>query len=298
MSKNIPLNAIRAFVEAGNHKSFTRAADSLNVSQGAVSQQVAKLEVYLGMPLFERLPKGLELTEAGARYHAWVADSIESLAEATLAIRELNLEQTLAVTTLNSFASHWLMPRLPRFQTRHPEVQLRIETSMQPLDLSERRFDAGIRRGPGRWRGLRADRLFSDSLAAVTTPAYSKSINMDLGPAALASVPLFHDPGDPSEWPRWFDAAGCSSRRLQLAHGFTDSLVLLSAIKSGVPGVALLSNTLIHAELQAGTLVRLFDTEIPVLHPYYLVYPDNRRPSRAFEAFREWLLEEVQTADS
>ena len=259
-----------------------------------MSQHVAKLEDYLGVQLFTRSPRGLKLTERGSRYHAWVADGIESLQEATAAIRAEPEGMHISVSTLNSFAAQWLMPRLPTFQSRHPEVQLRIETSLIPVDLAERNLDSAIRRGPGRWKGLTSEYLFHDVLFPVAGVDYAATLDLSRGENILETTPLLHDPGDPTEWSRWLIAAGCSGTRMRLVHSFTDSLVMLSAIVGGTKGVALMSSALVEKELGDGRLVRLFETVVPVQYPYYLVYPEGRSLSPAMGAFRTWLLEEAE----
>ncbi|MCZ6854225.1 MAG: LysR substrate-binding domain-containing protein, partial [Gammaproteobacteria bacterium] len=267
----------------------------LHVTQGAVSQQVAKLETYLGVQLFERAPRGLKLTEHGSRYNAWVADGIKSLEEATAAIRTQPAGKHISVSTLNSFAAQWLMPRLPSFQTTHPEVQLSIETTLTPVDLAERNLDCAIRRGPGRWHGLTSEFLFRDVLFPVATPDYAATLDLSRGETILETAPLLHDPGDPTEWSRWLIAAGCSGTRMNFAHSFTDTLVLLSAMAGGTEGVALINSALVENELADGRLVRLFETTVPLEHPYYLVYPEARSLSPAMHAFRSWLLEEAKS---
>ncbi|MCZ6619507.1 MAG: LysR substrate-binding domain-containing protein, partial [Gammaproteobacteria bacterium] len=253
---------MRAFAAAAHHASFTAAARELHVTQGAVSQHVAKLETYLGVQLFERSPRGLKLTEKGSRYYAWIADGIESLQEATAAIRAEPAGMHLSVATLNSFAAQWLMPRLSSFQAQHPEVQLRIETSLTPVDLAERNLDCAIRRGPGRWKGLVGEFLFRDVLFPVATVEYARTLDLSRGERIIETVPLLHDPGDPTEWSRWLRAAGCSGTRMNLVHSFTDSLVMLRAVAGGTEGVALISSALVEKELGEGWLVRLFETVI------------------------------------
>ena len=201
----------------------------------------------------------------------------------------------LSVTTLNSFAAQWLMPRLPTFQAQHPEVQLRIETSLTPVDLAERNLDCAIRRGPGRWKGLIGEFLFRDVLFPVATAEYARTLDLSRGERIIETVPLLHDPGDPTEWSRWLRAAGCSGTRMNLVHSFTDSLVMLRAVAGGTEGVALISSALVEKELGEGWLVRLFETVIPVQYPYYLVYPEGRGLTQAMRAFRSWLKGEAES---
>ncbi len=201
----------------------------------------------------------------------------------------------ISVSTLNSFAAQWLMPRLPSFQTTHPEVQLSIETTLTPVDLAERNLDCAIRRGPGRWRGLMSEFLFRDVLFPVATPDYAATLDLSCGETILETVPLLHDPGDPTDWSRWLIAAGCSGTRMNLVHSFTDTLVMLSAIAGDTEGVALINSELVEKELADGRLIRLFETTIPLQHPYYLVYPEGRSLSPGMLAFRRWLPGEAES---
>lgn len=171
----------------------------------------------------------------------------------------------------------------------------RLETSLTPVDLTERSLDSAIRRGPGNWTGLTSDFLFRDVLFPVATPEFAETLDLSQGEKILETVPLLHDPGDPTEWSRWLRASGCSGARMRLVHSFTDSLVMLSAIAGGTKGVALINSILVERELLDGRLVRLFETTIPTQYPYYLVYPQGRRLSPSMRAFRSWLLSEAES---
>lgn len=296
---NVPLNAVRAFVAAGRHLSFTVAAEELSVTQGAVSQQIARLEDYLNVRLFHRRRGALALTPEGKTYLLAVAEAVERISEATDLLRPADhAEDQLSVTTLNSFAAQWLMPRLAHFQTRHPEIHLRLETSLTPLDLDQAGMDAAIRYGRGNWSGVRAEWLLDECLFPVATPDFARTLDLDAGPEVLDGVPLLYDTDGPAEWHQWMRLVGRPRGRLNLAHGFSDSLVMLRALQSVDEAVALTRARLVEAELADGRLVRLFDFSVPAPGDYYLVRRRSRPPSRALTVFRDWLIEEARAAGS
>lgn len=286
--KHPPLNAIRAFVLTGRQRSFRKAADELSVTQGAVSQQIARLEEYLGCRLFVRERRGIDFTDEGRRLYIAVTDSLERIDFATAALRSEPRADTLTVTTLNSFASQWLMPRLPDFQRRYPDIRLRLDTTNDMLDIHAQQADLGIRYGTGDWPGLTAQRLIHEQLFPVATPGYAATIDLDAGPEILLQLPLLYDVDEQSAWAQWFSAAGCAAEVVPLTHGFTDSLVLLRAILTGTEGVALVRRGLVSDELEAGDVVRLFSTQIEAPGAFYLVYRHDN-PRASLHAFRDWI---------
>ncbi len=187
----VPLNAIRAFVLAARSLSFTDAATQLSVTQGAVSQQVARLEGYLGVRLFERAGRRLTLTAQGRRLYIAVASSVERIDSTAAVARANRFPQRLAVATLSSFAAKWLVPRLPRFHDLHPAVRLQVQCGAEAVPLLDSDIDAAIRFGTGRWPGLQTQRLFGEGLFAVTTPAYAAELDLSAGPEVLKSLPLY-----------------------------------------------------------------------------------------------------------
>lgn len=288
-----PLNALRAFVLAARYGTFTAAAAELHVTQGAVSQQIARFEDYLGVHLFERRGAGLELTGAGRRLYRAVGNHLESIDRATAAVRDHAPGSTLGISTLTSFAAQWLMPRLAHFQKRHPDIRIRLETTLALLDLTANDMDCAIRFGNGQWPGLCAELLFEERLFPIATSAYAATLDLDRGPEVLKAAPLYYDTDGETEWPEWFRAAGVDGSGLNLTHGFTDSMVMMRALLAGGEGVALMRSGLVESELRDGSIVRLFGTWIRPLGSYFLVYPNRRSTSESFHAFREWLMSEA-----
>jgi len=290
---NLPLNSIRAFVVAAERLSFTQAAQDLHVTQGAVSQHVARLEMYLGAKLFQRSPAGLVLTATGRRYLDALANVIERIEDATAAIREDLPRELLGLTTLTSFASQWLMPRLPRFHGEHPSVRLRLETGTALTDLGAEGLDAAIRFGSPPWPRLANEPLFFPRFGVVARADVAARIDPAAGQASLAGVPVLYDRDNRADWTRWLRAAGWTRAHVNLAHGFSDSLVMLRALLAG-DGIALMGLELVESELASGSLVQVYDTTIESTKAYHLVYPTRRLALPPLAVFRTWLLREVR----
>ena len=285
------LKSIRTFVVAVRCGSFTRAASQLNVSQGAVSQQLARLEADLDTSLFERSGRRHDLTNSGRRLFLAVADSVDRIDRAIESIQARDRTQQLALTCLGSFAAQWLVPRLEIFQTEHPEVRIRLDTSPGLWDPETLHLDMGIRTGLGRWSGLKSELLFDDRLIAVASGGTAASL---AGPECLprlADTDLNYDLDAPGEWFEWFRATGIESPP-RLGYGFSDTLVMLAAIGRG-QGVALVRESLIDQELRSGALVQLHETTIPAWGATYLVYPEDHPLGDVFTSFRGWLRGQV-----
>ena len=286
------LNAIRTFVHAVRAGSFSTAASTLHVTQGAVSQQIARLEDYLGVRLFDRTPAGLKPTAAGQRLFFTVSTNVDQIDLAVTNVRSSALLETLVITTLSSFAVQWLLPRLAAFERRYPDIRIALETSTVSMDLRDSGIDAGIRCGRGDWSGLNVELLFNDVVFPVTTPEFAATLTGHDEPATIATLPLLYDLDTRAEWTDWFLAAGVQTPP-NLFYGYSDTLVMLSALKNGKPGIALTHASLVRGEIDAGNLVRLFDHSVPARWAYWLVQPADVTPRDAFAAFRQWLLDEA-----
>ncbi len=290
----VPLNAIRAFVLSARTSSFTEAARLLSVTQGAVSQQVARLEHYLGVRLFERSGRRLTLTGDGRALYIAVAASVERIDNMAAVTRAGQFHQPLTIATLSAFTAKWLVPRLPSFHAQHPMVRLRVQSGGEAIPIGGTTIDAVIRFGTGHWPGLDSRRLFADWLFPVTTPAFAASLDMTVGPEVLKRVPLYYDLDGVTEWQEWFAAAGVDASGVDLTFGFNGWLVTLSALVEGVPGVAMARGASVALDIRHGRLVRLFDAAVATSSAYYVATPTERTPSPATLAFRDWLIEQAQ----
>jgi LysR family glycine cleavage system transcriptional activator len=286
-----PLNALRAFEAAARHLSFTRAAEELHVTQAAVSHQVKALEERLGVLLFRRLNRALLLTDAGQAYLPAIRDAFDAIAQATRRLKAQETTGTLTVTTLDSFAAKWLVPRLGRFRARHPEIDVRISTSGGLVDFAREDVDLGIRYGRGAYPGLHAVRFLTEEFFPVCSPALVAGDKPLETPADLRHHTLLHD-NMRLDWRMWLMAAGVEGVDPTRGPAFSLSSLVVQAAVDG-QGVALGRSALVADDLAAGRLVRPFTVSLPADFAYYIVYPAPAARQPKIVAFRDWLLEEA-----
>ena len=286
------LNALRAFEAAARHLSLTRAGRELHVTQSAVSHQVRHLEEELAMELFERHPRALRLTAAGEKLALAAREAFARIAEAAQRIDARSTR--LSVSVLPSFGARWLLPRLKRFRAVWPRIDLRIHASSEPCDFARDGIDVAIRYGRGPWKGLRCEKLLSEEVFPVCNPRVGRSLN---SVAALRRHALLHDEGRGAHggWAEWLRTAGGTAPHRGGEIVFTDSHLMLQAAAEG-QGVALARSVLAAGDLLGGRLVRPFEWSIPARYHYFLVYPAAHAARPEVRAFREFLLEEVETS--
>jgi LysR family glycine cleavage system transcriptional activator len=285
------LNALKVFESAARHESFSRAADELFVTHGAVSHQIRALEAELGIALFERDGKRVRLTEAGRRYAKEVRAALMALAEATRTVRAGDHERRLAVSVLSSFAARWVTPRIGRFIERYPEIDLELLSTNALVDFARDDVDVAIRFGFGKYEGLHAEALLDEVFFPVCAPGFNDG-RLPQAPAELPQYTLLRS--DDGLWRPWFQAAGLESasepKRDVL---YQDSSNLLQAAIDG-QGIGLVRRSLAMHEMVAGRLVRLFDIDGPSPWTYYFVCPPRSLAMARVKAFRDWLFEEVE----
>lgn len=280
-----PLATLRAFEAAGRHASFVRAAEELSITPAAVSQQVRALEGHLGVLLFVRRARGVELTSAGAEYARALGSLLDQLALATERVRRPEQPRRLTIATTPSFAAHWLMPRLAGFLELHPEWDVRLSTSNTIAEFARQDIDVAVRYGAGVWPGLRAQLLLTAELFPVCSPAFHQGARALRVPADLRPRTLLRLPKD--EWPKWLEAAGLGDRQAE-GPQFSDAGLLTQAAVAG-QGVALGQSVLVADELAAGRLIEPFALRIPSGMSYYLVAPSETFQSPKVTAFHGWL---------
>ncbi len=290
MSKLPPMSAIRVFEAAARHQSFTRAAEELGMTQAAVSYQIRMLEDRVGTPLFTRLPRQVVLTAKGRQLAPAVTEAFESLRDAFSGL-EATVQSVLSITTLTTFASAWLVPRLGRFQQLHPNIAVQIDVSAQIVDLTQSDFDIAIRSGTGEWPGLEAHFLFPSHFTPVGSPDLLRSADLR-EPADLLMLPIL-TPSDPW-WRDWFAAAGLPD--VDLSNRPDNSLGAQQfegmAAMAG-QGLAMINPYFFPTDLAAGRLVQPFDLVVQADRSYWIAYPKARRRSAKIQAFRDWALSEV-----
>ena len=282
----IPLNALRAFEAAARHLNVTRAALELCVTQAAVSHQIKALETQLGAPLFRRLPRGLALTDEGAALVPMLNDAFDRMGATLERFAGGRLRDVVTVGVVGTFATGWLLPRLPGFAALHPDVDLRIMTNNNRVDLAGYGLDLAIRYGDGAWHGTDAVAI----LEAPMTPLCAEGLARRLAtPGDLAREVLLRS-YRPDEWKLWFEAAGVATPPIR-GPIFDASPTMASAAASGV-GVALLPVRLFEQDLASGRLVQPFDLCVDAGR-YWLTRLKSRPETAAMAAVRQWL----QTAD-
>lgn len=291
------LNALRAFEAAARHQSFAAAAGELHVTPAAVGQLVRSLESLLGLPLFVRASSGktrLEPTEAARRALPDIREGFDRLGLAFTRLKEAAPDRSLTVTVSPAFAAKWLLPRIERFQARHPDTDLLLDTHLRSIDLLAERVDIGVRYGAGRWPGLVAVKLMDEQVFPVCAPTSARPRKL----ADLARCTLIHDLSMPARsgfptWRAWLDER--SLAHVSTAHGLriNNSAAVLQAAIDGL-GVALGRSVMVRDDLEAGRLVRPFgQAGVAPAQAYYAVYRDASPARPQVAAFRDWLLEEA-----
>lgn len=280
-----PLNALKAFEAAARHESFTRAAEELCVTQGAVSHQVKALERTLGLKLFARDRQRLLITEAGRDYLAVLRDALDRIALGTERLLQRQNAGVLTVSTSPDFAAKWLVNRLGHFAEAHPDIDLRVSAAMHHVDFAREDVDLAVRHGDGRWAGLDAVRLCAEELFPVCSPRLAGRLKT---PADLRKLPLLHL-ADSDAWARWLDAAGVDGAGL--AHGpvFNRASMLIDAAIDG-QGVALARTALAAGDLIHGRLARPFAIALRLPKTYWIVCPKAAATLPKIKTFRDWLL--------
>lgn len=284
------LNALRAFAVAGRHLSFTRAADELHVTQGAVSRLVKQLEEDLGVSLFSRGPRGLELTEAGAAYLPPLSDAFDRIQAATRLIARSGRRPAnrLAITMLPTFAMRWFMPRLADFHQLNPDIAVDVTSADRLVDFAAEPVDVGIQYGAGPWPDeLHAEFLFAETVALVASPTLLKRRPLYKPDDVKRHVLLTHSTR-PEAWGEWFAAAGLKG---QTARGpaFEHFFMSIEAAVNGL-GLALVPDFFVVQELRDGRLVEPLP-KLRLQRPggYYLLCLKGREREPAIRAFRNWL---------
>ena len=291
-----PLNALRAFEAAARHLNFSRAADELSVTPGAVSQQIQNLEDYVGVALFKRTPKGLLLTDPAQIALPSLREAFDRLAEAASMLTAAVDGRRLTVTVPPSFASKWLLPRLGGFEALHPEVDVWVSADNELTDFASGEVDLAIRYGSGRYAGLETIRLMHETVLPVASPTLLEAQPLE-APADLAGQVLLHDgspDADPScpDWTMWLAARGVKGVDGSRGPRFNQSSLVIEAAVGG-RGVALAKRTLAQADLDAGRLVVPLQIATAVDFAYYLVHPKTKGRLPQVKAFIAWIGEQA-----
>ncbi|MEE8308691.1 MAG: transcriptional regulator GcvA [Gammaproteobacteria bacterium] len=294
-----PLSALRAFEAAARHLSFTRAAAELNVTPAAISHQVKALEELLEVPLFHRLTRALRLTDAGQSALPSLSQGFDKLSQGVEQMRAHVDNQLLTISVSPAFGAMWLVPRLERFRSRHPDIEIRIDGTDRLVDLTRDSADVALRYGPGGYQGLRSDRLFSQVNTPVCSPALMSGEHPLIKPEDLRHHSLLHIDWKDAEasWRMWLLAAGMHDIDPTRGPHFSMENMAVQAAIDG-QGVALVGDILVADDLATDRLVRPFDPNLstPLSFSYYLLCAKDSASLPRVAAFRKWLLEEARAS--
>jgi LysR family transcriptional regulator, glycine cleavage system transcriptional activator len=292
MLRRLPsLNALKAFEAAARHESFTKAADELSVTQGAVSHQVKALEAELGLKLFNRERQRLVITDAGRGYLEVVRDAFDRLAVGTERLRQVQTSGALTVTTSPNFAAKWLVHRLGRFVEAQPDIDLRVAASHRHIDFAREDIDMAIRHGDGEWPGLSVTRLCVEEVFPVCSPKLVQGRGALRSPADLARHTLLHV-NDRRDWGKWLDAADAAATKSDRGPIFNQASMAIDAAVDG-QGIALARSALAAWDMRHGRLVRPFSFVLKASYAYWIVCPKSTAELPKISTFRDWLLTEA-----
>lgn len=294
MRRKIPAtHTLLCFEAAARHESYTRAAQELALTQSAVSRQVAALEEYLGQPLFTRTRHGVALTPRGREYAAQVAERLLALERDTLnAMSTQGTQGAIHLAAVPTFATRWLIPRLPQLQEEHPDIVVHIETRTRPFLFADTGFDAALYAGTAEqvanWAGTQATLLVHEEVLPVCAPRLLGQAGA-WSPQAIAELPLLQQSTRPFGWSQWFDAMGGATPHALSGPRYELFSMTATAAIHGM-GVALVPRLLIETELARGDLVVACDQPLRGERAYYLVVPQRDGESDAVALFKEWLV--------
>lgn len=282
-----PLRALRVFEAAARHQNYTRAAEELHLTHGAVSHQMQVLQDDLGLCLFERDGRQMRLTESGRQLAGDVRVALDALSASVQRLRERHAGHALTVSVLPSFAAAWLMDRLGDFLARNPDIEFNLHSSRALADFGPDGVDVAIRYGEGPWPGLVSERILDDEIFPVCSPRFRDG-RLPREPRELAGLPLLRLKSN--EWGHWFAALGIEVPvRGPL---FDDTELSLQAAIRG-QGIALARRSLIADKLRSGALVEPFAQRVPARSAYHLVHPPRPVLRESVVRFRAWLLAQI-----
>jgi LysR family glycine cleavage system transcriptional activator len=294
MRRKIPSTAaLSAFEAAARHQSFTKAADELAVTQSAVCRQIGALEDFLGVKLFRRDRRGVALTVAGVAYSRKVASRLDGVEQDTLEIMAKGCQGgTLELAVVPTFATKWLLPRLPLFIGEHPEVTVNLTARTRPFLFDDTEFDAAIHAGVAAWPGTEGLFLMRESLIAVCSPALIAP-RRKLTLADWKRYPLLQQSTRPYAWRDWFASRGMQVEGDMTGPRFELFSMHAEAAIQGI-GIALIPRLLIDDELRRGVLVPVAKHEYLSDRAYYLIYPERKSDNAVLAVFRDWITNQAQ----
>lgn len=288
MKRLPPLPALHTFWVTAQCCNFTRAAEQLHITQGAVSRQIAGLESHLGYALFQRQARGLSLTEEGREWSLRAQQVFGLIGEA---VEQIGSRRETLQLKASTCVMRWLLPRLMQWQQERPDVPVELTTTVAyTVDFRREQFDAAVIYAPIAEQSAQARHLFDEQLTPVCAPALLGSLRT---PADLQQQVLLHPTRDERDWALWLKAANTRVSNLAQGHHF-ETLDLAMTVASQGSGVAIGDSALIGEDLKAGRLAMPFELQVPTGMGYYLVYPPGSEPSPGLEALMNWLVSQAQ----
>lgn len=290
-----PLNPLRVFEVVARLQNLTTAAQELHVSQSAVSRQIATLESYLGVELFRRERHGVVLTRVGAAYAERVIPAFDEIAAATDGLLRNTSHGVLRVRTYTTFTAKWLIPRLPDFRARHPDIEVLLSNAVPDVDFDRDPVDVAIQFGDGSWPRVQLDLLFADEIEPVCSPQFLAQHKNAEGLLAATLLVSHYRRTDWDDWLRMTGRGDVSAVAGPERMRFSSSVLTWQAALDGL-GTAIGQTSMLQGEFEQGRLVRPFQQPVRRSMAHYLVRPASQRYSRRVEAFRDWLLGAVAGA--
>jgi LysR family transcriptional regulator, glycine cleavage system transcriptional activator len=288
------ISGLTSFVAAAEYESFTRAADELNLSQGAVSRQIRELEGQLGIRLFERVRQRVVLTEAGKRYLSYVKKPLDELAVASRKVEEFSDGTILNLAVVPAFATRWLLPRMPSFQKKHPKIMVHVTPRQRPIDFAVEPFDAEVHYDPTTSPDTLAYHLIDMDLVPVCSPLLEAGTVVKT-PEDIVKFPLLHKMSRPKRWSEWMAAAGVTLEQPPRGQAYPQLSMLADAAVAGL-GIALLPPDLFIEEFADNRLEIVPNQSSATKLSIYLIAPEARAGCNTFRIFADWLIAEAEAA--
>ena len=284
-----PLNSLKAFEATARLQSFTKAAEELNVTRAAVSQQVKSLEVYLDATLFERNGAQLNLTQAAHEYLPVVSHVFQSLSAATQHLFSRQQQAQLSLHVAHSFCSQWLMPRLADFHRQHPKISFKVSTTANAMPSNSDIADVEIINGYGEWQSQQAIQLTRENWIVVASPGFLH-LNPVRDLADLTRLPKLATGGYQETWQCWLEQQGYQGTSIKLTGEFEHSLLAIEAAVNQL-GVLLVRDLLVEDHLQQGTLVKVGEWSMPSRGAHHMIIRDEEKPH--VKAFVDWVMQSL-----
>jgi LysR family glycine cleavage system transcriptional activator len=284
----LPSHAIlRSFECAARQESFTKAAEELHLTQSAISRQVKELEEIIGIDLFRRVGRRVVLTESGKNLAKELAADLENIRQTVVrAIAAGNQTASLRIAVLPTFASRWLIPRLPRFSALHPEISINLSTRLKPFDMTRERFDIAIHYGTDDWPDTNMVRIFEEEMVVACSPKFQQKHRID-DPAQLQNLPLLHLATRPLAWADWFQKSRITDKQAFAGQHFDQFSMLISGAVASL-GAALLPRYMIENELEVHKLIQISPVTLRTQNGYFVVTSAGRGLPHV-EAFSKWI---------